>query len=572
MTIQGPANSAGGDAPRKKRLVLVFPPLTMPTSPPLGVSMLKGFIERELPDWDVVVIDLNLWCFKRMFAQIADGEIVLGAAALKSIGATDHRTLLEAADVFTGGNDAIFYDDPDEYDRLGGAFIGFTELAVADLAKMCQAFEKTQQLTPILQEFLKLILAAKPDCVGISMIFDDQLPIGAMLGRFLRTKAGLKVFLGGSCFTEGVEHFLKRYPHCADAIVSGDGELALERLLTNGGDPTDVAGACYLRDGQVKRNPPRYEEDIDSFGRPDFSWADLRSYYSPEPVVPLLLSRGCYWRKCTFCVHYFSAGDTYRMHSLDNVIDMLRDFARQGITNFSFVDEMIAPGHFVQLAKAIREAGLDISYYALSKPNKTFTPRVFGEMASSGCKYLLWGVESGCQRVVDLMGKGTKIPDISEVLKNAHAAGVFNHVYIMSGFLTETNDEFAETLRFLDGNRGSIYAIHRSVFGLEPGSPIMKAPEKYGIEKVWMKRDTPLGGRLGYVCSSGVTMDEAVGNFKRAIPFWRAFNPHARHLASFRDHALLVYKHKGRALEPARRRFPDIAEFRGSSSPALVSA
>jgi hypothetical protein len=563
-------SSPNREAKAKKRLVLVFPPLTMPTSPPLGVSMLKSYIERTVPDWEVIVVDLNLWCFQLLFKRLASGEMYIDLKAMAAAGINDVGTLLKAADVFSGRDNTAFYENPNLYDRLGSAFIGFTELIVRRLEQLCTEWEKKQQPVPILQDLVDRIVAERPDCVGISMIFSDQLPIGAMLGRYLRTELRLKVFFGGSCFTEGVDHFLEWYPQAADAIISGDGEVALARLLSNGGDPSSVAGAYFREMGEVKHNPPKYEENIDAFGRPDFSWADLHAYYSPEPVVPLLLSRGCYWRKCTFCVHYFSAGDTYRMHTLDSVIDMLTDFAKRGITNFSFVDEMIAPGHFAQLAKAIEAAGLEISYYALSKPSKTFTPKVLAEVARSGCKYLLWGVESGCQRVIDLMGKGTKVADIAEVLRNAQHAGIANHVYIISGFPTETNEEFAETLRFLDANKDNIYAIHRSIFGLEQGSPIMKAPDKFGIEKIWLKRDTPLGGRLGYRCSSGVTMEMATKNFQRALPFWRGFNPYAVFLANFRDHALLVYKKRAKELDPGARRFAEISEYR-DASPSVSS-
>ena len=60
----------------------------------------------------------------------------------------------------------------------------------------------------------------------------------------------------------------------------------------------------------------------------------MRDMRSTMQDVPLLLSRGCYWRRCTFCVHYRSAGLTYRMHSMDFTVDMLRRFAAQvGVTD-----------------------------------------------------------------------------------------------------------------------------------------------------------------------------------------------------------------------------------------------
>jgi hypothetical protein len=219
---------------------------------------------------------------------------------------------------------------------------------------------------------------------------------------------------------------------------------------------------------------------------------------------------------------------------------------------------MIAPGHFVRLAEAILEAKLDIAYYALSKPNRTFTPEILKKMAASGCKYILWGLESGNQRVLDLMGKGTQVEEVAEVLKNARAAGIHNHVYAICGFPTETPEEFVDTLMFLSENQNHISAIHRSVFALEQGSPISKDLAKFSIEETWVRAETPLGGRLGYTCASGMNMEEAADMFKSALPFFRRFNPYAQYLANFRDHALLVYDERGDTLDFASRGIPSV--------------
>jgi anaerobic magnesium-protoporphyrin IX monomethyl ester cyclase len=526
----------------KRRITLVFPPMTMPTSPPLGVAMLKGFVERELPQWQVTVIDLNVWLFRFLLGGIARGEIHLTPAMHERMGA-DSRVLLQAAQAFTGGNDAAFYEQPQAYDLYGRVFIQFTDVFAEILTAECAEWERTGELSVMLQALVDQVLQTQPEVVGVSMIFSQQLPIGAMLGRFMREQRQMKVFFGGSCFTEGVEHFMRWYPNAADVIVTGDGELPLKALLEQQGNPRGVPGAFYWQGEQVVREAPVFQKNIDAFGAPDFSAVDFSAYYSPRPVAALLLSRGCYWRKCTFCVHYFSAGDSYRLHGLEQVVAMLQTMVAQGVRHFSFVDEMIAPGHFVRLAQAIRAADLDIAYYALSKPNKTFTPEILKEMAASGCKYILWGLESANQRILDLMGKGTQVEEVEQVLRDAHAAGIHNHVYVICGFPTETPQEFADTLRFLERNEACISAIHRSVFSLEQGSPISKDLPKFSIEEVWLRQDTPLGGRMGYRCASGMTMEEAAHNFQAALPFFRRFNPYAQYLANFRDHALLVYDH-----------------------------
>jgi hypothetical protein len=541
---------------REKTAVIVFPPLTMPTSPPLGASMVKGFVERELPGWRVKVLDLNLWTYERLYAAMRNGSLQLDPGLFPE-GPGAVRTLLSAEQAFRGRNDYEFYERPDLYDRYGDMFLRFTDAFTRYLAALCENYQPGAPQSHIVQEFLDEILADKPDVVGFSMIFSEQLPIGALLGKLLRKRHGLPVVFGGSCFADTAEHFLRWYPDSADVIVAGEGEEAMKTLLCDFGAPERVPGAVFLKGGQVHKVPKSFPKDIDHYGAPDFSDVDLRRYFSPEPVIPLLLSRGCYWRRCTFCVHYRSAGLTYRMHTMDFTIEMLRGFVAKGLRRFAFIDEMISPKHFTWLAEGLKDANLDISYYALTKPSRDFTPAILQTMADSGCKYLLWGMESGSQRILDLMDKGSKVPEVAGVLRRAAAAGIQNHVFMICGFPTETEEEYAQTVRFLDENKPYISAVHRGPFSLEPESPIFEEQKRFGITRSWMIKDTPGGGRWGYEVASGMSMERVRQVFAASLPLLRAYNPYARYLANFRDHALLVY---GRSkLRPEARRFPRVS-------------
>jgi hypothetical protein len=552
---------------RAKTAVIVFPPFNTPTSPPLGAAMLKGFVERELPDWRIKVLDLNLWTIERLLAGLADGRFQLDPLAFPE-GDWAAAALREAADVFRGRRGEVFYDRPDLYDRYGELFLRFIDTYTKALDEVCDAYETGGPRPALIQEFLDVILAEKPDVVGFSMIFSQQLPVGALLGKLLRKRYGLPVAFGGSCFADAAEHFLKWYPESADVVIAGEGEDALKQLLTDFTAPEKVPGAVYYdKGGAVRKVEKAYSKSIDYYGVPDFSDTDPRKYFSPEPVVPLLLSRGCYWRRCTFCVHYRSAGLTYRMHSMDFTIAMLRGFADQGIRHFAFIDEMISPPHFTRLARAIQEAGLDIAYYALTKPTAEFTSEHLLEMAESGCKYLLWGLESANQRVLDLMDKGSKVADVSRVLKRAYAAGIFNHVFMICGFPTETEAEFAQTIKFLEDHKDYLYAVHRGTFSLEPESPIFEDQRRFGITRSWLIRDTPTGGRWGYEVESGMSQQQAAEVFVSVLPFLRVFNPYARYLGNYRDHALLIYDRRGAQLRPEARRFPPVAYAQAPPTP-----
>ena len=547
---------SSGSEQGKKTFVLVFPPMTMPTSPPLGPALLKAFIERELPDWHVKVLDLNLWFLEWLIELIKSNKVKLGPPLFPSWSKDRESIINGAAGFRTRGMDN-YAKNPMLYDEHADLFIRLTMAFSEFLEKDCKNFDSGGQSSQIPQRLIQRILDEKPDSVGFSMIFSNQLAIGATLGKCLRLKHGLKVYLGGSCFSEGAEHFIKWYPDAADVIVDGDGEFALRDLLSNNGKPDNIPGAVWISNGIINTNQPVYHQCIDDFEGPDFDDVDFTRYFSPEPVAPILLSRGCYWRRCTFCVHYMSAGLTYRLHSVDRVVAMIRKLVDRGVRRFALVDEMIAPGHFFRFARAIISEELDIAYYALAKPTPSFTADILETIAASGCKYILWGVESGSQRVVDLMDKGTKVTEMSLVLRRAHDAGIANHVYIICGFPTETAEEFSETIRFLSDNRDIIYAVHRGLFGLEKNAPVFRRPEAFGINKVWLIRDTPLGGSWGYMTSVGMTREQAQLAFQNAVHFLRAFSPHARFLANYRDHALLIYASHPGSLSPQTRQFPN---------------
>ena len=158
----------------KKTLVLIFPPVTVSTSPPLGIAMLKGYVERKLPDWEVKLLDLNLWVLNEIVSGLESGTSKIPDKVFAQIGSTKEQ-FLQATRVFRGLDNDILYTRPDIYEKCGQVFSRFVEFTTKKLAADCAEYERTQKLPPMLQDCFKEILALKPDCVGISMIFSERL-------------------------------------------------------------------------------------------------------------------------------------------------------------------------------------------------------------------------------------------------------------------------------------------------------------------------------------------------------------------------------------------------------------
>jgi anaerobic magnesium-protoporphyrin IX monomethyl ester cyclase len=543
-------------AEAKKLLVLAVPPFIMPTSPPLGVCMLKGYIERSLPEWSVRAVDLNLAAFERIFACLARGPY-LDPRAFKE-GPFGEIALSHAREVFHGADETEFYLRPDRYTVYADLFYRLLFHEIFNYGPLEQAYRSGGPMPPLIEEFAASLVAGNPSAVGISVCYTQQVWMAICLGKAVKRRTGAPVIFGGTFFNHQAERFAREHRDVADFIVQGEGELALGRLLENLPRPESVPGVVFCRGEEVISNPPEFVHDLDVLGHPDFSDLELPLYYTPKPVIPVLTSRGCYWHRCSFCTHYKSAGNTYRKYSIACVIEELRRHAGAGIEYFSLLDEMIAPQRFVQLADGIREAGLKVHYYALAKPVKGFTREVLNKMRESGCEYVLWGLESGSQRMLDLMNKGTKLVDVANVLQSSYTAGIFNHVFVLMGFPTETKEDLFDTFRFLDANKNAIQGVQNCVFNLMDDSPVFDCPEKFSITNISYVGDYRSHGFYSFECASGIRHEEIDAIVGQAAPFLGAFNPYSGAIQNMRDHAVLIYAAMGGKLRALPRRVPEL--------------
>lgn len=526
----------------KKRLVLAYPPYSTATGPPMGVFLLKGFIERTLSDWSAKVLDLNLLAHQEVLsdfaAKVCQGGERLAERLLSEI-AVSH-----AADIFRGLHSREFYDRPDRYFLYTHLWGQMVAPRIADVERLGKAFRQEMPMPERIKRHAELVLREQPDMVGISICYTDQLWAGLCLAREIKARADVPIVAGGTFFNATTPEFMDTLAPFVDYVISGEGESPLAQILAGTTDLEKSPGVICLRRGQREATPPVHEENMDLLGDGDYSDADLAAYYSPLPVLSLFTSRGCYWRRCAFCAHYKSAGQTYRRRSIESVIREIKRHVDNGVSHFSLIDEMIAPSHFSQLADAILQAGLKIYYYAMTKPVRQFNPELLEKMYRSGCRYLLWGVESGSQRILDLIDKGTRVSDIETVLDATAAAGIKNHVFVMFGFPTETKWEMQATLDLLGRHKAAIAMVHRGLFQLEPATPVFDNPGKFSITRTW---PSEIPGLYRFECSSGMGRQEVQQAFAQNIPFLRSFGSPLPELGDFRfrDHLLLIYSRPG---------------------------
>lgn len=346
------------------------------------------------------------------------------------------------------------------------------------------------------------VLAEEPDLIGISFTAHSQLVPGLTLARILSEQApDVPLVAGGAHITTlltagaNVEPFFDY----VDGFCCYGGEAPLERLLQNlesgsGGVEITPNFAHYAR-GKVVLNTPFFDEDLDSLTTPDFEGMPLGSYFAPDLDLPIIASKGCYWARCSFCGYCESTDSrSHFVRSIPRVIeDMTAYRDRHACRAISFGDDCMSPERCLELSRGLVAQRLGVAWDVFVRHDKAWTPEICRAMAESGCKRVYLGFESGSERVLRLMRKGTDRRLIERVWRMFKAEGLSVHAFTMGGFPSETEAEVQETIDFLAEHRDLVDSMSFLPFALIPPSRIMKTPAEFGVRILEPEGDFDVG-------------------------------------------------------------------------------
>jgi len=105
----------------------------------------------------------------------------------------------------------------------------------------------------------------------------------------------------------------------------------------------------------------------------------------------------------------------------------------------------------------------------------------FARMRAVGGRLARYGIESGSQRLLDLMRKDYQISTMEQTLAASATEDIWNHVNLLIGFPGEQDADIEQTLGFLERNAAAIHSVRINPFYLPPDTPIAREPEAYGI-------------------------------------------------------------------------------------------
>jgi radical SAM superfamily enzyme YgiQ (UPF0313 family) len=405
--------------------------------------------------------------------------------------------------------DPQFFTIPDRRRPKTGRIrvMGFPPLGVMTLASVvkaagheCIVFDQANPETPdpfIADEIVRL----RPDLVGISFLSTTAYPYAKMLARRLRAADGrVRIAFGGVFASLNAARVLRQCPE-VDCVGRGDGEQLILDMLARRDDPDTVEGLTWREpDGRVRENPDRPQErDLDRWPFPDREAIPLDFVESMPLDVPAVLSldrfatvqssRGCPFA-CVFCDIPTFHRKTWRPRSAGNVVAEMKHLQDAGYGSVYFVDDhfLLQPRRVEAVCAGIREQGIRLRWGCegrVDSPGKRLLPL----LAESGCRTLMYGIESGCQKTLDRLGKRQTLDQIDAAVGASKDAGIpLVHGFFVVGCPDETEADMVETFRFARRIRIDTFAFNRlCVYG---GTPLWKEYAARGLvddEVDWYK-------------------------------------------------------------------------------------
>lgn len=322
---------------------------------------------------------------------------------------------------------------------------------------------------------LRTLMAQRPDAVLVStylMYYD----LVAEIGR-LCAQADIPLLVGGPYFAQPeVQAEWLGLPGLT-ALSTGENELVAPTLVETmiGRDSLENFAGVRTAAG---RRPARARplQDLDRVPFPDYDDFPWQRY--PSRIVPLATGRGCGWGRCTFCSDITStAGRSFRSRSPENVLAELEfQSIRHAARQFVFADLKLNSNRhlweslLVGIPRAVRDAHWIASVHIDRDGSHRLTDEHLAAARSAGMTRLTTGLESGSDRILESMRKGTSSAENSRVLRAAAAAGISVRTTVIAGYPGETAADLQLTTRFIEAHSTAIERISLNRYVLMTGT------------------------------------------------------------------------------------------------------
>ena len=375
---------------------------------------------------------------------------------------------------------------------------------------------------------LKVVEEFKPHIVCLTAM-TVMVSASAQIAKSIKEKyPDILNMIGGVHLTAEPTKTMEFYHPAFDYGCIGEGEVVLVDFLEKWRKNEDVTQIQSLvwrdSDGKYHSNQRRmFFKGLDEFPPPAFDLVpNLFNHYRLSVFgtkkfrsVGLVTSRGC-TGKCTFC-DLGVVGRGYRANSATYLITLMKDlYEKYDVSDFLFYDDLFVGSkpRLKEICEWIIREKLPFTWSCCARVD-FMHKEMLSMMKQAGCWLVEYGIESGCQRIIDSMRKNITKEKIRDTINATHDAGIITKGNFIFGNPGETHDSIRESIDFACSLKLN-YAQHTFLQPL-PGSELYETAGKYGeFDPSWDRFNT---FSINFI-PHGFTRDDLVAYSKY---FWRKF-------------------------------------------------
>ncbi|HEY2721013.1 MAG TPA: radical SAM protein, partial [Chitinophagaceae bacterium] len=275
----------------------------------------------------------------------------------------------------------------------------------------------------------------------------------------LAKQKGCTVIVSSSDSTDRFEEYLNEG---ADFILLGEAELTLAELVEainqQRKDFLSIQGIAFKQnDAVIKTTRRNVLKDLDSLSFPAWDIVDMEPYrkmwmkHKGYFSMNMGTTRGCPF-KCNWCAKPIY-GNRYNSRSPENVVSELKMLKEKfEMDHIWFCDDIfgLKPGWVRAFADLIEKENLQVKFKIQVRADLLVQEDYVSDLARAGCENAWVGAESGSQKILDAMDKGTTIKQIYEATSLLKKHGIHPSFFIQFGYLGETKEDIKKTIRMIN--------------------------------------------------------------------------------------------------------------------------
>ena len=342
-------------------------------------------------------------------------------------------------------------------------------------------------------QFKEMLLRVSPQVAGITAMtatFNNACRIAAKIKSVLPE---IKIVAGGSHVTALPQETLNMCK-AIDCVVAGEGEEVFAEIcgrLEEDKAFEGIQGIAYRNCSGIKQEPPREPiNNLDILPFPKRDYVEIKKYKRSHVsrgisrkylnIAEMILSRGCPG-KCIFCATNVIWQNKVRFRSVENILREIEQCMKEfGANHFSFEDDSFSCNKDWTELLCAEFKRLKITWNCNLRADMV-TQDLLRLMKESGCIKVQFGIESGSQRILDLMQKNISLEKIKKSIEWAYRAKI---KFIEGSFILGAHPE--EKLEDVLSTAGLIKQLKINLLMVSLACPF-PGTKLYEL----MKRDSP---------------------------------------------------------------------------------